>query len=459
MAGNVNRERLPVVPAATPATAGQRTLYVRHPGDVIRLALGAVLVAACSMVAALESVSGVETGLFHAVNSLPSWLYGPLWLVMQLGSFGAVFAVAALAALLRRFRLALELLAAGLLAYYSAKGLKDLVDRARPAALINDVVVRGPASHGLGYPSGHAAVSFALAATAVPFLARRWRRVIWVLPLTVGFARVFVGAHLSLDVAGGFALGWTVGALVHLVAGAPSGRVTPDQVQEALRRAGIDVAAVRTAKVDARGSTPVFAETGDGGTVFVKAVGPDQRDADLLFKLWRLIAFQNLDDEKPFRSAKRQIEVEALLDLLAARAGVRTPDVVAISELQDGTTLLAHQGLRASGLDTADAARLSDAVLRDLWTQVALLHRARLAHRDLRLANVMLDEDGRSWVVDFGFAEASAPDRALHRDVAELLASQSAKVAPEHAVAAAVSALGASEVAGALPYLSPAGLR
>jgi len=227
VAGNVNRERLPVVPAATPATAGQRTLYVRHPGDVIRFALGAVLVAACSMVAALESVSGVETGLFHAVNSLPSWLYGPLWLVMQLGSFGAIFAVAALAALLRRFRLALELLAAGLLAYYSAKGLKDLVDRARPAALINDVIVRGPASHGLGYPSGHAAVSFALAATAVPFLARRWRRVIWALPLTVGFARVFVGAHLSLDVAGGFALGWTVGALVHLVAGAPSGRVTP----------------------------------------------------------------------------------------------------------------------------------------------------------------------------------------------------------------------------------------
>src|SRR6516164_9731454 len=357
-----------------------------------------------------------------------------------------------------RFRLARELLAAGLLAYYSAKGLKDLVGRGRPAALVNDVIVHGAAGHGLGFPSGHAAVSFALTATAVPFLARRWRRVIWVLPLTVGFARVFVGAHFPLDVAGGFALGYTVGALVHLVAGAPSGRVTPGQVGEALRRAGIDVTAVRPASVDARGSTPFFAETGQGATVFVKAVGPDQRDADLLFKLWRLIAYQNLDDEKPFRSAKRQIEVEALLDLLAARAGVRTPDVVALSELEDGTTLLAHRGLRASGLDTADAGRLSDAVLRDLWTQVALLHRARLAHRDLRLANVMLDEDGRSWVVDFGFAEASASDRALRRDVAELLASQSARVSPGRAVAAAVSALGTGQVAQALPYLSPAGL-
>ena len=443
---------------ARTAAAGQGTVYVRHPGDVIRVALGAVLIAVCSVIAAAEPVSGVEAGLFHAVNSLPSWLYGPLWLVMQFGSLGAVFGVAALAALLRRFRLAVELLTAGLVAYYSALGLKDLVDRGRPPALLTDVIVRGPAAHGLGFPSGHAAVSFALTATAVPFLARRWRRVVWVLPLTVGLARMFVGAHFPLDVAGGFALGWTVGALVHMVAGAPSGRVAPAQVEEALRRAGVDVVAARPANVDARGSTPFFAETADGGTVFVKAVGADQRDADLLFKLWRSLAYQNLGDEKPFRSAKRQIEVEALHDLLAARAGVRTPDVVALSELDDGTTLLAHQGLRASGLDTADAARLSDAVLRDLWAQVALLHRARLAHRDLRLANVMLGEDGRSWVVDFGFAEASASDRALRRDTAELLASQSTKVSPEQVVAAAVSALGTAEVAGALPYLSSAGL-
>jgi undecaprenyl-diphosphatase len=359
---------------------------------------------------------------------------------------------------LRRFRLAVELLAAGLVAYYAAIGLKHLVGRGRPAALVSDVIVRGAAAHGLGFPSGHAAVSFALTAVAVPFLARRWRRVIWVLPLTVGFARVFVGAHFPLDVAGGFALGYTVGALVHLVAGAPSGRVTPGQVESALRRAGIDVVAVRPANVDARGSTPFFAETGPGAMVFVKAVGADQRDADFLFKLWRSLAYRNLDDEKAFRSAKRQIEVEALHDLLAARAGVRTPGVVALSELADGTTLLAHEGLRAAGLDTADAARLSDAVLRDLWAQVALLHQARLAHRDLRLANVMLDEDGRPWVVDFGFAEDSASDRALRRDVAELLASQSAKVSPERVVAAAVSALGAEEVAGALPYLIPAGL-
>src|SRR5262249_53029629 len=78
--------------------------------------------------------------------------------------------------------------------------------------------------------------------------------------------------------------------------------------------------------------------------------------------------------------------------------------------------------------------------------------------RDLRLANVMIDECDRCWVVDFGFAQASASERALHRDTAELLASQSSKVAPERAVAAAMATIGPDQVAAALPYLTPAGL-
>ena len=430
----------------------------RHPGDVVRLGMGSIAVAGCSLIAATTRVTSFETALFHVVNRLPGWLYRFFWVVMQLGSFGAVFVLATLALATRRVRLALELLAAGVIAYYAAIGLKHLVDRERPAALISGVVVHGPAAKGLGFPSGHAAVSAALAATAVPFLARRWRRWVWVLPITVGAARIFVGAHLPLDVVAGFVLGWTVGAFVHLVGGSPSGRVSADQIGEALGRSGVAVAAVRPAKVDARGSTPFFAEDLAGHRIFVKAVGLDQRDADLLFKLWRFIAYRDLDDEHPFGSPKRQLELEALLDLLAAQAGVRTPDVVAIATLDDGTTLLAHAGLDAAGLDTVEPDRLTDEVLEGLWEQVATLHTARIAHRDLRLANVMVDRAGAPWLVDFGFAQTSASDRAMARDVAELLASQSTAVEPARAVRAAVRMLGAPAVAEALPYLTMSGL-
>jgi undecaprenyl-diphosphatase len=132
--------------------------------------------------------------------------------------------------------------------------------------------------------------------------------------------------------------------------------------------------------------------------------------------------------------------------------------VVAITTLDDGTTLLAHAGLDATGLDTVESDRLADEVLDDLWEQVATLHAARIAHRDLRLANVMIDAAGAPWLVDFGFAQTSASDRAIARDVAELLASQSIVVEPARAVRSAVRALGSAAVAAALPYLTMSGL-
>jgi len=200
----------------------RRAVITRHPADIVRAAAGTAVLIACTWLAWDHSVSDLERGLFHAINGFPSWLYRPLWLVMQLGAFAAVFVVAAVALGLRRVRLAAELVAAGLGAYFAAIGLKNLIGRGRPGDVLSDVVFRGSAAvHGLGFPSGHAAVSCALAATASPFLAGRWRWAVWLVPLTVGFARVFVGAHFPLDVVGGFALGYTLAALTHLAGGSP----------------------------------------------------------------------------------------------------------------------------------------------------------------------------------------------------------------------------------------------
>ena len=89
-------------------------------------------------------MSATERGVFEAINGLPADRVPALWMVMQAGSFPAVFVTAGLALVARRPRLALALAASGTTAWAAAKVVKQVVDRGRPEALLHDVVVYGP---------------------------------------------------------------------------------------------------------------------------------------------------------------------------------------------------------------------------------------------------------------------------------------------------------------------------
>ena len=161
-------------------------------------------------------VPGWERAVFRAVNDFPSFLYGPVWVVMQLGTWGAIAGAALLALAARRPRLALAFVVAAGAADLLSRVFKGVVRRGRPAALLTEVHMRGAVPTGNGFPSGHASVAFALATVAWLWLDG-WVR--WVLPcaaVIVGLARMYVGAHFPLDVVGGAALGTACGALVSL---------------------------------------------------------------------------------------------------------------------------------------------------------------------------------------------------------------------------------------------------
>ena len=105
------------------------------------------------MAARRNRVSPGEAAAFRAVNDLPGWLYPPAWVVMQLGTLGAA-----------------------------------------PAA------------------AGHAGVAVALGAAALPRLGPGGRAFTLAAVPVVGLTRIYVGAHLPLDVAGGAALGPAIDA-------------------------------------------------------------------------------------------------------------------------------------------------------------------------------------------------------------------------------------------------------
>jgi membrane-associated phospholipid phosphatase len=204
----------------TRATDRRFDRAARHRAELLLLVSAAVILVVAALPAQHGEISGAERNVFRSINDLPGFLYGPLAVVMQLGNLITVVVVAALALLFRRYRLAFGLALAGLAAYVGAKVIKDAVDRGRPTDLLDDVHVWGADVSGLGFVSGHAAVAFALVTVATMWLDRPARIALWCLAVGVAVARVYVGAHLPLDVIGGAALGIACGAAVRLLIGA-----------------------------------------------------------------------------------------------------------------------------------------------------------------------------------------------------------------------------------------------
>jgi glycosyltransferase 2 family protein len=174
------------------------------------VAIATTVTVLSGLAAMTPGVSRFEQFVFRTVNGLPPALELPLATVMQLGSLGAVFASAGLARLADRRELAVEFLLSGGTSYVAAKAAKIMVARERPGLLLTDVLLRGRAQSGRGFPSGHAAVAAALATIAARRFPPAAGRAAWASVGMVSVARIYVGAHLPVDVVGGTALGFAI---------------------------------------------------------------------------------------------------------------------------------------------------------------------------------------------------------------------------------------------------------
>jgi undecaprenyl-diphosphatase len=205
---------------ATPADAG----VVRRRVDAVFVAAGlAVLLAGMAVVGDDGGLPAWEADLFRTVNDLPDALHPVLWVFQQFGANGAAPAVAVVAWLAGRRRLALAAILAVVAKLLLERVVKALVTRERPATSIgSDIQLRGDVQiNGESFVSGHAVVAAVLAFVITPWVPARWGVALWVLVGLVMIGRVYVGAHLPLDLVCGAALGLAVGGLLNLLLGAP----------------------------------------------------------------------------------------------------------------------------------------------------------------------------------------------------------------------------------------------
>jgi undecaprenyl-diphosphatase len=136
----------------------------------------------------------------------------------RIGSQGAIWLlIAVLAALYwRRPAIFLYVALADLVAGMSGALLRQAIGRERPP-------LRFPEPHPLvhvpgnpSFPSGHAATSFACAAT-LAWLTPLSPIALYALATLIAFSRVYVGVHYPLDVIGGAALGLGVATALRLL--------------------------------------------------------------------------------------------------------------------------------------------------------------------------------------------------------------------------------------------------
>ncbi len=368
---------------------------------------------------------------------------------MQLGALAAIPVVATVCVLGRRPRLARLIVLSGGAAWLVAKALGAIVAKRPPDERISGVLLHGAVTPGLSFPATHVAVAAAMATVASPYLNRSGRRTAWLLVAMVAVARVYVGAHFPADVIGGFAVGWIVGSAVHLVFGAPRGFPNPKELMARLAGQGLEV---RDIEVLGREHGSFRVVTCNGEVLHVRIVDRDRREADWLYRAWRLIVFRDPGEDQDARGTEHTVEHEALAYLLASQHGVAVPDVVWVRRVSEGESALVRRWL--DGHDLRRLGADDQAQLVAAWRVIQQLHAAGLAHGAAMTRSFLATERG---VVTIGLSRArlNASHIDSQHDIAELLASSAAVVGTDLAVRSAREALGTSPLLDALPALQP----
>ena len=344
----------------------------RSPSDVLRLTVSTIvlLIALVLQWWFEDRLVNTTSDLLRGLDTIPSWLItatvGFTWvlgLVMVVG--GLVVALAG-----RRWRALLAALVAAVLAL----GLASLLGAGRevtaPAVTDTGTALSSFVEHA-GPTELAVAVAAAVATGAGPWASRRWRRVAWLVVLGLVTTRALVSpVSLSSLRASSRRLVRGCAERCHPRCAAPTAaRGGP---RRGPGRRGRATASHRASEPRCKGIDAVLRAERDGRNLFVKALGRDERSADLLFRLYRRVLPRDLGDERGYLSLRRAVEHEALLAVAASGLGVRTPRFVALASADPAAFVLAYEAIEGKSLDRLDPGDLDDEMLAAIWSQVAL---------------------------------------------------------------------------------------
>ena len=432
-----------------PVGDGQRR---RRGSDGVRLAAAILGLACCLLV--IRYGSRIDRAVTQVINPPPRSITWLVTVVYQVGWIGISIVLVLLAVLARRWVVARDigLSAAGTVAVSGILIVWLGSHGGRPA---------GVAIHGyhLSFPVLQIAVFMAVATAALPYLARGVQRLVETFIALVALASVVGGHGLPLNVLGSLAIGWGVTAVVRLAFGSPLGLPSADDVRLLLAELGIVAADVRPAARQVWGVARFRAVEpgrgeGPGQRLAVEVYGRDAADARLLTKAGRFVLYR---DSGPSLTITRlqQVEHEAYLTVRAGQAGVAVPEIAEAGTAGPSKdALLASRLPPGTALAETDAAEVSDATLDEVYRQLLILRRARIAHGGISGDTLLVDPAaGRVVMAEFRNATVPASPDQLDRDLAGALAATAVAVGAERAADSAARCLPPEVLGSALRHL------
>ena len=421
----------------------------RRASDAFRLAVAVVVVLVSIPV--MRANSAAELAIVRAVYPPPAAISWLVTSVFWLGSAGVIALLVIIGLLVPRLTAIRWTAVAGVLTW----GVCALL-----GVVLGSAAGRPPtdalAGINAGYPVTQLAVAVAVAATALPYLSRPLHRLVSLLLTLAVLAGVCGGLALPVNAVSSIALGWGVAAALHLAVGSPLGLPSAAEITEWITDLRMTARDITRAPRQVWGVEQFTGRDEAGKTIELSVYGRDASDARMLAKLWRFCLYR---DSGPTLILDRlqQVEHEAYLTLMAGRAGVPVPDVLAagrfgpsrdaalVTRLPDGPTL-----------SQADGAGLADAILDEILLAVLQLREARIAHGALGGDTIIVSDRGIC-VRDFRRASASAPAGRLDGDLAAALGAMAVRAGAERTGAAA-RVLDADTARGALVHLQRSAL-
>jgi glycosyltransferase 2 family protein len=418
---------------------------VRRPRDVLTAVVGLFLVTWA--VAASDSVPGWTLSLAELVAASPQWVDG-LLAIGYLTSLIYVIVVIIGLVLRRRDRSGalrdVALVSVGTIAAVVA--LSFMVNGAWPYVL-PEIDLENPIPQ---FPVTRVALVTGILLVVAPYVTRPLRRLGWMAMVVTAIASVALSYGSPVHAAGSVGVGMLAAGILLLAVGTPRGYPSPESVSYGLERLGVSDVDIRQVTGQDWGLVRFVAEGGDGNQLEVKVHGRDSFDSQLAAKVWRTMIYREIGRTVSL-TRLQAVEHEALVGLMAARAGVSVPELRAVGSASSEVALIAvdRVGVPLSDLGEDE---LGDELLVDIWGNLARLHGANLSHGQMRASSVRVSEQG-ALLVDLGLGSLApeADDRA--GDVVELLFSLALLVGAERAASSAMEGLGQDALVEALPYL------